>query len=156
MLKELKAKSLKSVMIPVIILLAVGIGMFVYNGFGVFKLIGGPKYLYDLPVDELNGSYVEAEIFYLPDWYAVTESRREGSPVKTVVSREYIIPVGDMEFMGVLMNKENTVRCAGGFIVQVMPFVTEEVLGRLEENIQKISSVTTMLDNGHTPEEMLE
>ena len=107
MLKELKAKSLKSVMIPVIILLAVGIGMFVYNGFGVFKLIGGPKYLYDLPVDELNGSYVEAEIFYLPDWYAVTESRREGSPVKTVVSREYIIPVGDMEFMGVLMNKEN-------------------------------------------------
>ena len=81
--------------------------MFVYNGFGVFKLIGGPKYLYDLPVDELNGSYVEAEIFYLPDWYAVTESRREGSPVKTVVSREYIIPVGDMEFMGVLMNKEN-------------------------------------------------
>ena len=54
------------------------------------------------------------------------------------------------------MNKENTVRCAGGFIVQVMPFVTEEVLGRLEENIQKISSVTTMLDNGHTPEEMLE
>ena len=58
--------------------------------------------------------------------------------------------------LGVLMNKENTVRCAGGFIVQVMPFVTEEVLGRLEENIQKISSVTTMLDNGHTPEEMLE
>lgn len=58
--------------------------------------------------------------------------------------------------LGVLMNKENTVRCAGGFIVQVMPFVTEEVLGRLEENIQKISSVTTMLDNGHAPEEMLE
>lgn len=58
--------------------------------------------------------------------------------------------------LGVLMNKENTVHCAGGFIVQVMPFVTDEVLSRLEENIQKISSVTQMLDDGHTPEQMLE
>lgn len=58
--------------------------------------------------------------------------------------------------LGVLMDKDNTVHCAGGFIVQVMPFVTGEVLNKLEENIQKISSVTSMLDNGHTPEEMLE
>ena len=48
--------------------------------------------------------------------------------------------------LGVLMNKDNTVHCAGGFIVQVMPFVTDEVLSRLEENIQKISSVTQMLE----------
>ena len=58
--------------------------------------------------------------------------------------------------LGVLMEKDNTVRCAGGFIVQVMPFIDEEVLSKLEENIQKIQSVTAMLDNGHTPEEMLE
>ena len=58
--------------------------------------------------------------------------------------------------LGVLMNKDNTVHCAGGFIVQVMPFVTDEALSRLEENIQKISSVTQMLDDGHTPEQMLE
>ena len=58
--------------------------------------------------------------------------------------------------LGELMNKDNTVHCAGGFIVQVMPFVTDEVLSRLEENIQKISSVTQMLDDGHTPEQMLE
>lgn len=57
--------------------------------------------------------------------------------------------------LGVLMEKDNTVRCAGGFIVQVMPFIDEEVLSKLEENIQKIQSVTAMLDNGHTPEEML-
>ena len=54
--------------------------------------------------------------------------------------------------LGVLMEKNNTVRCAGGFIVQVMPFIEDEVLNRLEQNIQ---SVTSMLDNGHTPEEML-
>lgn len=57
--------------------------------------------------------------------------------------------------LGVLMEKDNTVRCAGGFIVQVMPFIEDEVLNKLEENIQKIQSVTSMLDNGHTPEEML-
>ena len=58
--------------------------------------------------------------------------------------------------LGVLMEKDNTVRCAGGFIVQVMPFISDEVLDKLEENIKKISSVTSMLDNGHTPEQMLE
>lgn len=57
--------------------------------------------------------------------------------------------------LGVLMEKDNTVRCAGGFIVQVMPFIEDEVLNRLEENIQNIRPVTSMLDNGHTPEEML-
>lgn len=60
--------------------------------------------------------------------------------------------------LGVLMERDNTVRCAGGFIVQVMPFIEDEVLNRLEQNIQNIQniqSVTSMLDNGHTPEEML-
>ena len=57
--------------------------------------------------------------------------------------------------LGVLMEKDNTVRCAGGFIVQVMPFIEEEVLSRLEQNIANIQSVTAMLYNGHTPEEML-
>ena len=57
--------------------------------------------------------------------------------------------------LGVLMEGDNTVRCAGGFIVQVMPFIEDEVLNKLEQNIQNIQSVTSMLDNGHTPEEML-
>lgn len=57
--------------------------------------------------------------------------------------------------LGVLMEKNNTVRCAGGFIVQVMPFIEDEVLTRLEENIQKLKSVTAMLDSGNTPEDML-
>lgn len=57
--------------------------------------------------------------------------------------------------LGVLMNRDNTVRCAGGFIVQVMPFVKEQVLRQLEENIAGMKSVTEMLDGGHSPEEML-
>lgn len=58
--------------------------------------------------------------------------------------------------LGVLMEKDNTVKQAGGFIVQVMPFVEEHVLAKLEENIKKISSVTAMLDKGYTPENILE
>lgn len=57
--------------------------------------------------------------------------------------------------LGVLMEKDNTVRCAGGFIVQVMPFIKDEVLTKLEENIQKLQPVTAMLDNGNTPRDML-
>jgi molecular chaperone Hsp33 len=58
--------------------------------------------------------------------------------------------------LGVLMERNNTVRQAGGFIVQLMPFAEENIISRLEENLKKISSVTTMLDQGSTPEQMLE
>ena len=58
--------------------------------------------------------------------------------------------------LGVLMNKKNTVRQAGGFIVQLMPFAEEEVISRLEQNVQKINSVTSLLEEGHTPESLLE
>ena len=57
--------------------------------------------------------------------------------------------------LGVLMEKNNTVRQAGGFIVQLMPFTEERVVARLEENLGKIPSVTSILDEGKTPEEML-
>ena len=58
--------------------------------------------------------------------------------------------------LGVLMNKNNTIRQAGGFIVQLMPFAEEEVISRLEQNVQKINSVTNLLEEGHTPESLLE
>lgn len=58
--------------------------------------------------------------------------------------------------LGVLMNRDNTVRQAGGFIVQLMPFASEETISRLERNLGGISSVTALLDQGKTPEQMLE
>lgn len=58
--------------------------------------------------------------------------------------------------LGVLMEKDNTVKQAGGFIVQVMPFVEDAVVDKLEANIAKIDSVTSMLDQGYTPEKILE
>ncbi len=57
--------------------------------------------------------------------------------------------------LGVLMNKDNTVRQAGGFIIQLMPDATDECIEKLEENIKRIPSVTEMLDSGDTPEDMI-
>ena len=57
--------------------------------------------------------------------------------------------------LGVLMERDNTVRQACGFIVQLMPFAEEETINRLEQNLGKIRSVTSMLDEGLTPEELL-
>lgn len=57
--------------------------------------------------------------------------------------------------LGVLMNKNNTVKQAGGFIVQVMPFAEDAAIDQLEKNIGEISSVTAMLDEGMTPEDLL-
>ena len=56
--------------------------------------------------------------------------------------------------LGVLMNRENTVRQAGGFILQMMPGVSEEVVSGLEKRLSEIVSVT-LLDEGRTPEEIL-
>lgn len=58
--------------------------------------------------------------------------------------------------LGVLMEKDNTVKQAGGFIIQVMPFVEDEVVDKLEANIAKLEPVTTMLDKGMSPEQILE
>ncbi len=57
--------------------------------------------------------------------------------------------------LGVLMNKDNTVEQAGGFIIQLMPDATEEVITKLEESIKQIKSVTELLENGMTPEDIL-
>lgn len=58
--------------------------------------------------------------------------------------------------LGVLMEKDNTVRQAGGFIIQLMPFAEEEVIQKLEKNLAEVSSVTKLLDEGNTPEQILE
>lgn len=57
--------------------------------------------------------------------------------------------------LGVLMNKNNTVRQAGGFIIQLMPFASDEVIDSLEAKIKGITSITSLLDSGMSPEDIL-
>lgn len=57
--------------------------------------------------------------------------------------------------LGVLMNKDNTVRQAGGFIIQLMPGASDEIAEKLEERIKGLKSMTSMLDEGLAPEDVL-
>lgn len=57
--------------------------------------------------------------------------------------------------LGVLMNKDNTVRQAGGFIIQLMPGASEAIISGLEDKLKEITSITTLLDVGNTPEMIL-
>lgn len=58
--------------------------------------------------------------------------------------------------LGVLMEKNNTVKQAGGFILQPMPFAEDSLISALEERLKNFSSVTSLLETGMTPENMME
>ncbi len=57
--------------------------------------------------------------------------------------------------LGVLMNSDNTVQHAGGFILQLMPFAEESMIDRLEANLKDLPSVTKMMEEGLSPEGIL-
>ena len=58
--------------------------------------------------------------------------------------------------LGVLMEKDNTVKTSGGFIIQMMPFAEDATISQIEENLKHVTSVTELLDKGYTPEQLLE
>lgn len=58
--------------------------------------------------------------------------------------------------LGVLVEKDGSVKQAGGFIIQLMPFTPDDIIEKLEKKIGEIKSVTEMLEDGNTPEEILE
>lgn len=58
--------------------------------------------------------------------------------------------------LGVLMNKDNTVKQAGGFIIQMMPFAEDGVIDKLEKILKEMPPITELLDKDMTPEMILE
>lgn len=57
--------------------------------------------------------------------------------------------------LGVLMAKNNTVKQAGGFIIQLMPFASEELIDTLEKRLADFSSITALLDKGMSPMDII-
>ena len=57
--------------------------------------------------------------------------------------------------LGVLLNKDNTIKASGGFIIQLMPGCPDEIIDRLEKKINSLSPVTTMLSEGMSPNDIL-
>ena len=57
--------------------------------------------------------------------------------------------------LGVLVDRDLSVKVAGGYLLQLLPNAPEEVVDKLEKGIQRSGAVTPMLDAGMTPEEIL-
>ena len=57
--------------------------------------------------------------------------------------------------LGVLVDRDMTVKVAGGYLIQLLPGAPDEVIDKLEEGIRRAGAVTAMLEAGLTPEEML-
>ena len=57
--------------------------------------------------------------------------------------------------LGVLVDTDRSVRASGGFIIQLMPGVPDDVVDKLEKKVNELESVTSMLDSGMTPEDMI-
>ncbi|NLL71380.1 MAG: Hsp33 family molecular chaperone HslO [Epulopiscium sp.] len=57
--------------------------------------------------------------------------------------------------LGVLVDRDYSIRQAGGIMIQLMPDATEETISMIEQKLQALSSVTSLFEEGHTPEEIL-
>lgn len=58
--------------------------------------------------------------------------------------------------LGVLVNPDNTILAAGGFIIQLMPGCDEETIDAIEKQLASIEPVSKMIEKGYTPEQLLE
>ena len=58
--------------------------------------------------------------------------------------------------LGVLVEKDWSVKHAGGFIIQLLPFASEETISAIEDALSKFKSVTDYLNDGEIPEEIME
>ena len=57
--------------------------------------------------------------------------------------------------LGVLVDRDQSVKVAGGYLIQLLPGAPDEVIDKVEEGIRRAGAVTTMLDNGLSPEDIL-
>ena len=57
--------------------------------------------------------------------------------------------------LGVLVDRDQSVKVAGGYLLQLLPGAPDDVIDRLEQGIQRAGAVTTMLEQGLTPEDIL-
>ena len=57
--------------------------------------------------------------------------------------------------LGVLVDRDQSVKVAGGYLIQLLPGAPDEVIDKLEEGIRRAGAVTPMLEQGMTPEDIL-
>lgn len=58
--------------------------------------------------------------------------------------------------VSVLVDTDDSIKTAGGFMIQIMPGASEEIIDQIEERLKETTRISTLLDNGQTPEEILQ
>ena len=103
---------------------------------GILTVIRGNKDLHDPYVGQIP--FVSGEVAEdLTNYYAVSEQ------IPTVCA------------LGVYVDTDLSIKCAGGYLLQLLPGATDEEITQLEQNIAAMPSVTEMLRAGKTPEDMM-
>lgn len=132
MLKEMRKKSLKSNILTILICAAIGI-FFLGMAFpGLKVLLSGKSDLDLLSADEIKpGMYVETTVYGIYDYYACTTETKNGS--EKTISCEYIIPVGEAEYMGLLAPEKYLDDC-DALMEESWDYLdgkTDEILGQI-------------------------
>ncbi|WFA09891.1 Hsp33 family molecular chaperone HslO [Tissierella sp. Yu-01] len=104
-----------------------------------------------------NGSITTIMDLGLKDPY-IGQSSIVSGEIAEDIANYYVVSeqVPSAVSLGVLVNKDITCKAAGGYIIQLMPGVTDEEISIIEDTLSKIDSMSTMIDKGLTPEEIVE
>ena len=105
MFKDLQDKAVKRAKSGIIITIVALVIILVIGGNSFIKLIQGPADIYSLPVEDLKGSFVNAELYAIIDMFAEYTEETDGR--ETVKERCYIIPIGQEEYIGVNIPKDD-------------------------------------------------
>ncbi|GMS53694.1 Hsp33 family molecular chaperone HslO [Enterococcus raffinosus] len=58
--------------------------------------------------------------------------------------------------VSVLVDTDDSIKTAGGFMIQIMPGASEEIIDKIEERLKETARISSLLDEGQTPEEILQ
>lgn len=58
--------------------------------------------------------------------------------------------------VSVLVDKDDSIKTAGGFMIQIMPGASDEIIDQIEARLKETARISTLLDEGQTPEEILQ
>lgn len=100
-MKKLKLESLTA-MIPILLCLALFAAAFFAASNLFFTEPQEPVYLYDVPREELEGSYVTVDLDYIYGSYAYSEAYEDGNPTGRITQREYLIDANWDDYMCVV------------------------------------------------------
>ena len=58
--------------------------------------------------------------------------------------------------VSVLVDTDDSIKTAGGFMIQIMPGASDEIIDQIEARLKETARISTLLDEGQTPEEILQ